>query len=74
MIINACRRLFSNAQNRKARRASFLPRLELLYLEERITPTTYTVTNTGDSTSSGSLRWAINSANANPGNDTINSA
>jgi hypothetical protein len=30
---------------------------------------TYTVTNTTDNTSTGSLRWAITQANANPGFD-----
>ena len=39
MLLNSFRRLFSNSQNRKARRASGSPRLELLSLEDRITPT-----------------------------------
>ena len=38
MLLNAFRRLFSNAQNRKARRASSIPRLELLKFEDRIVP------------------------------------
>ena len=38
MLLNAFRRLFSNSPNRKARRASGLPRLELLSLEQRIVP------------------------------------
>ncbi|MFH0878892.1 MAG: right-handed parallel beta-helix repeat-containing protein [Lentisphaerota bacterium] len=31
----------------------------------------YTVTNAGDSVSGGTLRWAVNSANTNPGADTV---
>jgi VCBS repeat-containing protein len=38
MLLNAFRRLFSNSQNRKARRASGFHKLEILTLEERITP------------------------------------
>ena len=44
MLLNAFRRLFSNSQNRKARRSSGLPRLELLSLEQRITPAAFTYT------------------------------
>ena len=33
---------------------------------------TYTVTSTSDNTTSGTLRWAISQANANPGLDLIN--
>ncbi len=32
---------------------------------------TYTVTNNGDGVTGGTLRWAITSANTNPGRDTI---
>ena len=32
---------------------------------------TYNVTNPGDTNANGSLRWAINQANANAGADTI---
>ena len=70
MLLNAFRRLFSNSPNRKARRASGLPRLELLSLESRIVPATFTVLNTNDAFS-GSLRQAITDANASPGNDDI---
>ena len=35
MLLNAFRRIFSKAQNRKARRASGLPRLELFRFEDR---------------------------------------
>ena len=39
MLLNSFRRLFSKSQNRKARRASGSPRLELFSLEQRIVPT-----------------------------------
>ena len=50
------------------------PKPQLLQFEDRITPSTFTVTNTGDSNTvgSGSLRAAINLANATAGNDIIN--
>ena len=73
MLLNAFRRLFSNSPNRKARRASGSPRLELLSLESRVVPATFTVSITGDS-GVGSLRDAIDKANnegINPGADTI---
>ena len=70
MLLNAFRRLFSNSQNRKARRASALPRLELLRFEDRIVPATFTVLNTNDA-GSGSLRQAISDANTAAGADTI---
>jgi len=38
MLLNTFRRLFSNSQNRKARRASGLPRPQLLRFEDRIVP------------------------------------
>jgi hypothetical protein len=44
MLLNAFRRLFSNSQNRKTRRVSGSPRLELLSLEQRIVPATFTYT------------------------------
>ena len=44
MLLNAFRRLFSNSPNRKARRASGSPRLELLSLEQRINPATFAYT------------------------------
>ncbi|MCY2940153.1 MAG: hypothetical protein NTV50_00615 [Planctomycetota bacterium] len=70
MILNAFRKLFSNSQNRKSRRSSCLPRLELLGLEQRIVPSTITVTTTSDS-GAGSLRAAITLANTTAGNDII---
>ena len=75
MFLNAFRRLFINSQNRKARRTSGSPRLELLSLENRITPTTFTVNTTADTVDSDpnvtSLREAITLANTTPGNDQI---
>ena len=44
MLLNSFRRLFSNSQNRKTRRVSGSPRLELLSLEQRIVPATFTYT------------------------------
>ena len=41
-MLNSFRRLFSNPQNRKARRVFGLPRPELLSLEQRINPATFT--------------------------------
>ena len=70
MFLNPFRRLFSNSQNRKARR-SCPP--QLLQLEGRIVPATFTVSITGDC-GVGSLRDAIDKANnesINPGADTI---
>ncbi len=40
-------------------------------LEERWTPSTFTVTNTYDDGGQGTLRWAVNQANQHPGDDTI---
>ena len=45
MLLNTFRRLFSNSQNRKARRVSGSFRLELLSLEQRIVPSTNTYTS-----------------------------
>ena len=70
MLLNAFRSLFSNSPNRKARR-SCPP--QLLQLEGRVVPATFTVSITGDS-GVGSLRDAIDKANnetINPGADTI---
>jgi hypothetical protein len=55
-------------KTRPIRRPAFRPRLESL--EDRTTPTTFTVLNTSDS-GPDSLRQAILDANANPGFDTI---
>src|SRR5262249_37753310 len=49
--------------------ARFRPHIETL--EDRVTPSTFNVTNSNDDLTPGSLRWAIIQANANPGPDTI---
>jgi hypothetical protein len=71
MLLNAIRRLFSNSQNRKARRAYSRP--QLLQLESRIVPAPITLTTTSDAGghSGVSLRDAITLANTTPGNDDI---
>jgi hypothetical protein len=46
-------------------------RLHVEALEGRLVPTTFHVTSLLDDGSAGTLRWAINQANANPGPDTI---
>jgi hypothetical protein len=48
-----------------------MPRLQLLRLEDRITPNTFTVTNTNDGTGNGSLGRMIQLANANTDADRI---
>ena len=55
---------------RKGKRQATSLKPELLCLEERITPTTYTVTNFGNS-GTGTLRAAIDLANNTTTNDTI---
>ena len=55
---------------RKGKRPATTLKPELLCLEERITPTTYTVTNFGNS-GTGTLRAAIDLANDTITNDTI---
>ena len=73
MLLNAFPRLFSNSQNRKARRASGLPRLELLRFEDRIIPSNSPifVSTTADS-GAESLRQAIDDVNATPRNNQVN--
>jgi hypothetical protein len=53
----------------RRRRAGFRPRLESL--EDRTVPSAFTVLNTRDDGSVGSLRWAVGQANAHPGADSI---
>jgi hypothetical protein len=60
-------RLFPSAV-RSSRPSTFRPRVE--GLEDRVTPTTFTVTNTSN-TGAGSLRQAILDANSTGGTDTI---
>ncbi len=64
------RRFFKISQNKKARKSSISSKLELISLDERITPATFTVTNNGDS-GLGSLRRAISDSNVTQESDTI---
>jgi hypothetical protein len=70
-MIYSFRRFFSQLQNRKARRALFFPRLELISLEQRINPAIITVSNLNAS-GAGSLDAAITQANTTAGDDIIN--
>ena len=69
MLLNAFRRIFSNSQNRKARRSYTCP--QLLQLESRIVPANFQVTSLADTATGGTLREAIDLANTTAGNDTI---
>ena len=65
------RKLFTRPTTRTVRKAlrQVLPTVEAL--EDRCCPSTWIVTNTLDDGSFGSLRYAVNQANANPGPDSI---
>src|SRR5262249_18147504 len=58
-------------QARSAARTIRSTRLHLEPLEDRLTPATFTVLSTLDDGSVGSLRWAVEQANAAAGADTI---
>ena len=64
------RRFFKISHNKKARKSSRCSKLELITLEDRITPATFIVTNTSD-VGPGSLRQAIIDANTASTNDDI---
>ena len=64
------RRFFKISQNKKARKSSLSSKLELITLEERITPAIYTVLNNVDS-GPDSLRRAIVDSNLTIESDTI---
>lgn len=49
-------------------------RLAMELLEDRVVPATFVVTSPVDSLAAGTLRWAVNEANTNPGGDAINFA
>jgi hypothetical protein len=62
------RRVFARPSSHVRRRTR---RLAFDWLEDRVTPNTYTLSNVLDDGSTGCLRWAINQANSNPGPNTI---
>ncbi len=63
--------VFARPATRPARKAPHRARLGAVSLEDRTVPSTFTVTNTLDDLSPGSLRVAVARANLNPGPDTI---
>src|SRR6516225_2045786 len=70
MSLSWRRKNTKSAAPRRCRKAwTFLPTIEPLEL--RLTPSTFTVTTTADDGSSGSLRGAINAANAAGGAQTV---
>ena len=75
MFLNAFKNLFTTKTNKTPFKKGIPRRLELLSLENRITPTTFTVNTTADTVdptdSLISLREAIDLANTTPGNDQI---
>ena len=69
-MTNVFRRFFKISTNKKGRKSSLFSKLELITLEDRITPVTFPVTNNNDS-GLGSLRQAIIDANAASSADDI---
>src|SRR6516164_4800316 len=65
------RNLFDRSATRPIRKAPPRAPLAVELLEDRAVPSTFTVLNTLDDGSVGSLRWAVGQANANAGPDTI---
>jgi hypothetical protein len=65
------RRFFKISLNKKARKSAVSSKLELITLEERITPAIYTVLNNND-LGPDSLRRAIVDSNLTPESDIIN--
>jgi parallel beta-helix repeat protein len=65
------RPLFPRFATRRIRKISQKRRLKIEALEHRWVPSTFTVLNTLDDGSAGSLRWAVGQANSTPGADTI---
>jgi hypothetical protein len=71
-MIKVLRRFLSALQNRKAGGAAYFRRLELLGLEDRITPSNSPIIVTTTAASgTGSLDAAITQANTTPGDDQI---
>src|SRR5947209_4613274 len=46
-------------------------KIHLEVMEDRIAPATYTVNSLGDTSASGTLRWAVAQVNADASDDTI---
>src|SRR6266436_5741546 len=65
------RNLFTRPVTRTIRKAPYRFRPALEVLEDRCVPSTFTVLNTLDDGSVGTLRWAVGQANAHVGDDTI---
>jgi hypothetical protein len=65
------RQLFTRTVTRTIRKAPRRVRPALEALEERCVPSTFTVINTLDDGSVGSLRYEIGQANSNPGANTV---
>jgi parallel beta-helix repeat protein len=65
------RTLFARPLTHPVRKAPYRARLAMDLLEDRLVPSTFTVLNTLDDSSVGSLRWAVGQANATAGADTI---
>jgi hypothetical protein len=65
------RNLFDRPATRPIRKAPPRSRLGVELLENRTVPSTFTVLNTLDDGSVGSLRWAVGQANTSSGPDTI---
>ena len=65
------RKMFPRPAAPTVRKAPRRVRLALERLEDRCCPATYTVANTLDDGSEGSLRWAVDQANTTTGDDTI---
>ena len=70
MSLNFFRKIFNLDLSKKTTRKGIRRKLELLGLEERVVPATFTVINNSDS-GAGSLRDAITLANTTAGDDTI---
>ena len=70
MFLNAFKNLFTPKTTKIALKKGIRRRLELLGLEERVVPATFTVINNSD-LGAGSLREAITLANTTAGDDTI---
>src|SRR5262245_46681739 len=71
MLPSWIRRLYTRPVTRTIRKMPRRARLGLEALEDRYCPSTFTVLNTQDDSSVGSLRWAVEQANTTAGDDAI---